>query len=427
MEKNRPLLIFFASFSLFHLCFSNLPHCYQDGRKCGFEGDNLISYNKTGTVSECRALCQNESLICTTFTYFGPDSSLFANTCFLFESCENTFPCNDCITERVEPGDCLCSIPYECNAGYDSMAGILENVFSEEYCKRICYDTKECTTYTYYDQSHQESPQLCVLQRGCHKTSMEPCPGNSCHTGPGACTRNETEECSFAVWAPHMEDRVLFTNNEVVTLMTGERNCYKQVKGLAVGGGGGSVKYKGGGGSGYVNTDNFNVSAHDRISVIIGQGASGNVTATSTRVMVDTQVLLEGPPGVSANRSSFNGADGYSGGGGLGGNGGEDGGDGKDGSFIGGKGNNLKLSLVDPDFSFELTPGTGGVGDSSLGGGGGGGVVVDGIVPLATNDYQGEGFGGGAGGSDEANGLPGCAVLELMNRLPLFNKTHPQP
>ena len=53
--------------------------------------------------------------------------------------------------------------------------------------------------------------------------------------------------------------------------------------------------------------------------------------------------------------------------------------------------------------------------------------MVDGIVPLATNDYQGEGFGGGAGGSDEANGLPGCALLELMNRLPLFNKTHPQP
>ena len=43
-------------------------------------------------------------------------------------------------------------------------------------------------------------------------------------------------------------------------------------------------------------------------------------------------------------------------------------------------------------------------------GGGGGGVLVNGLAPAA-DEYNGQGYGGGAGYQMEAN--PGCVIIEV--------------
>ena len=67
---------------------------------------------------------------------------------------------------------------------------------------------------------------------------------------------------------------------------------------------------------------------------------------------------------------------------------------------------------------FELTPEKGSNGNINTGGGGGGRVVVNGEGESTPHHgYQGEGFGGGAGGFDDAFGLPECVILELQNSM----------
>ena len=139
-----------------------------------------------------------------------------------------------------------------------------------------------------------------------------------------------------------------------------------------------------------------------------------NLEATASAVidLSSGDKLINGAPGGSA--SLTDGGDGYSGGGAPGAKGGENGENGVDyGNFQGGNGSDFDLS--NHSFTlFALTPGRGGRGEISTGGGGGGGVVVDGDGEFPPHHaYQGEAFGGRAGGYNETFGIQGCVILEV--------------
>ena len=263
--------------------------------------------------------------------------------------------------------------------------------------------------HLHYDTDNQERPKMCILLKSCQKLSQD-CVG--CHTGPPGCSNSE-EECQFAIWS-NLETGLLITETQNVRLISGEPNCNKKVKGLAVGGGGVTEKYCAGGGSGYVSMAVLDVKAHSDLLVIVGDGAMPNLEATASAVidLSSLEEVINGGPGGSA--SLTDGGDGYSGGGAPGAMGGEKGEHGFDyGIFQAGNGSNFDISTHSFTI-FSLTPGRGGRGEISTGGGGGGGVVIDGDGEFPTHhDYQGEGFGGGAGGFNKTFGIQGCVILEV--------------
>jgi len=193
---------------------------------------------------------------------------------------------------------------------------------------------------------------------------------------------------------------VFAKSTSTATLVSREKDCYLDVKALAIGGGG--SRDVGGGGSGYVEFGVLRVKANETLNLKVG---SEGETSSVER---DGQVLLLATAGHDA--SGYNGGDGYSGGGSSSGEGGEDGGDADDnGSSKGGHGSGLDIGSVNMT-KFTLSPGKGGS-HSGGAGGGGGGVIVNGEKPESRSERQGEGFGGGDGGN--YGGLPGCVLIEV--------------
>lgn len=62
--------------------------CSSQDAACEIRDDNLVG--AVGDVSDpddCRSACQDNSTSCKYFTYFGPQSFPFTNSCLFFSSC----------------------------------------------------------------------------------------------------------------------------------------------------------------------------------------------------------------------------------------------------------------------------------------------------------------------------------------------------
>ena len=62
--------------------------CSSQDAACEIRHDNLVG--AVGDVSDpddCRSACQDNSTSCKYFTYFGPQSFPFTNSCLFFSSC----------------------------------------------------------------------------------------------------------------------------------------------------------------------------------------------------------------------------------------------------------------------------------------------------------------------------------------------------
>ena len=320
--------------------------------------------------------------------------------------------------------DCICSLPYQCYADSENIIDILPHpVYTEQACKTLCYDTRNCSSYNYYDAGHPSSPGLCVLLSHCSALVAGQCQG--CHLGPPRCS-SEGERCHLAVWSSSLTSSLVLTSTSsttTATLLSGEPGCTREVRLLGVGGGGGTLVNRAGGGSGQVVFNTTSLSANSRLEITVGAGGGRNQSGAATSISYSSGSDLLRAEGGGAARLT-DGGDGYSGGGAQGGDGGSDGGNGTDFGphFKGGAGSGLALAQINLKL-FSVSAGGFGVGDITYGGGGGGGLVVEGPglglgdLP-SSSEGEGEGWGGGASGASEGNtGLQGVVVMEISNQL----------
>ena len=184
---------------------------------------------------------------------------------------------------------------------------------------------------------------------------------------------------------------------------------------LAVGGGGEGNGQ--GGGSGHLQYQKKKIDPSSGITSL--KAKAGGAAEASSVTYNGSIVLVQANPGQSGDPDN-DGGDGYSGGGGyvsgLECNGGSDGsaGEGHDGLGGSGTGEDIREYVFT---TWTLTPGAGGVhyNSSRCLGGGGGGVMVDGTGPH-TDQYKGQGYGGGGNGKTGAgNGLQGLILLEILS------------
>jgi len=273
------------------------------------------------------------------------------------------------------------------------------------------------------DNSGREKSGLQSLTKKC----------DNCKTGPVTCQINQ--KCKIALLTSdggnkahpyiflaesYSEDIFLAesysVNSAEVTLVTGEKSCFRDMRALAIGGGGSADKRRGaGGGSGHLEFGLLQLGSNETLRLTGGHGSE------SSKIEKDGLEVLVAAAGQHGNGT--NGGDGYSGGGAgsRNSNGGQDGGfDGSDGNSsgenAGGKGSGFDLATLNMT-RFILTPGEAGTGIWGYGGGGGG-ILVNGKKPKGgRRRYDGEGFGGGRGYSDGypggRDGYPGCVLLEI--------------
>ena len=381
--------------------------CFQNSQKCEVVNGNLIDIYVETTWQECSLLCQDE-LNCVAFNHFGQNSDFYPhNACLLFSACESKLSCSDCVI-GISQEDCLCSVPYQGLIDDGDYVDIAAEVPSEAACKSLCSRTTRCAVYTYYDSEDLYEPEMCwMLSNSGLLRSATTC--EHCKTGPASCRAEQ--ECQAAVLTDDdgtTNQYVFARSSSTASLVSAEKECFLEVRALAIGGGGSG--YLGGGGSGYAEFGVLQLRANETLDLVVGQGGE------TSSVEKDGQVLLIAAAG--QNNDNYNGGDGYSGGGaGTGGSGGEgkDGGsDGSDGvdyssSYKGGKGSGLDVGALNMT-RFVLTPGKAGTNHGNVGGGGGG-ILVNGEKPSSGDSYDGEGFGGGGGYS--FNGFPGCVLVEV--------------
>ena len=373
--------------------------CFQDGQKCVI-AENLIESVASMTWEECSVICRVDQR-CTAFNFFGASSDQ-PNSCLLLSACGEREPCNDCVL-GTEQEKCKCSVGYTSNT-VDNIDTV-QNVSDEMSCKRFCLEKENCTHYTYYNSNNPETPETCLLMPSPGNDGLTSC--EHCATGPAFCYTGQ--KCQTYILTDGDTNQYVFaTSSRNATLIAKEKDCYVEVRALAVGGGGrGPTGYGGGAGSGHVNITSLVLNAGNILELAVG--AQGE---TSSVQMAGQMVLLAA---AGQNYDRNNGGDGYSGGGGYdggvhGGDGGQDGLDGEDtSSGKGGHGSGLNIGELNMT-RFMLIPGKGGVGSSTYGGGGAGGVVVNGQKPPGGSEFDGEGF--GAGGFVGAKRF-GCVLVEV--------------
>merc|ERR1712037_196365 len=303
---------------------------------------NLIEMIVGTTWQECSRLCEDE-VACMTFNFFGPQSNFNPhNACLLFSECESKVPSQDCLLGTRETG-CKCTsfqhcpclaLEYTGMVDADNFVDIASEVQSEEACKNLCSSTTDCTVFTYYDNLDPFEPEVCLLlsSTGFEKSATK-C--EHCKTGPATCRSGQKCQAAFLTDG-NTNNFVFAQENTTATLVSAEKDCFLDVRALAIGGGG-KAGY-GGGGSGYPEFGLFQLRALETLNLIVG-GAQ-----ETSSVEKDGQVLLIAAAGQDAD--AYNGGDGYSGGGAgtsvsghAGGDGGSDGSDGGDyNSYTGGKG-----------------------------------------------------------------------------------------
>ena len=200
------------------------------------------------------------------------------------------------------------------------------------------------------------------------------------------------------LWGRHCM-KAWSTSQSTVALSSGEAELYAMTKAsIQIGGGGGNGQY-GGGGSGYVETVVIDISSTE-YEVTVGRESSYSYVKNN-----EGEFIISALPGEKG--SDPYGGNGYSGGGGQGSKGGSNGSDGE--GSRGGSGTGTDISEISLNH-FVLSPGDGG--DGSYHGGGGGGILVDNFGS-DSNDYQGKGYGGGAGGYYYTYGHPGMVLIEV--------------
>ena len=425
-----PLLFLLKFTSLLETVVANQgTTCFMDNVKCDISDGTLIKMHIETTWEQCSNLCQAEEN-CVAFNFFGPGSAFYPfNSCLLFAACERKAPCDNCVLGTSQD-DRTCSIDYYGDIDQSNFIDTVTRVSDEVTCKNLCSKRYECAFYTYYNGQHPHQPKVCIMlsqsgleesridNSGKIQSSAKKC--DNCKTGPATCEINE--KCKIALLTtndgsqaePYIFAEVGYSK---VTLLAGEKNCFRNLRALGIGGGG-VARSNSGGGSGLPVHSRFDLRSNETLTLAF-------LKHGKVKVQKDGFTLLVASEGGSSNSSHGHGGDGYSGGGAgfygrseIGQDGGSDGSDGhSSGGIAGGKGSGLDLASLDMTM-FLLTPGQAGYGFNNYGGGGGG-ILVNGKRPTgddhSSGQVRGEGFGGGGAchRCGTRDGHPGCVLLEI--------------
>ena len=155
--------------------------CATDNVACDVLDDNgLDSFGGVANIEECRQLCYDND-DCQFITYYGLDSFPFYEVCYLFNSCEETHPCSDCVSETRS---CYQTCGTNVVGGIDD--NLLESyggVETEAECRDHCRTISNCSHYTYFLEEDINS-NLCVTLSYLIEP-LQPC--DTCLTGPLEC------------------------------------------------------------------------------------------------------------------------------------------------------------------------------------------------------------------------------------------------
>jgi len=251
--------------------------CFVDNVKCDISDGTLVEMHIETTWQECSVLCQDEAR-CVAFNFFGPGSNFYPrSSCLLFSACERKAACNDCVI-GTNQGDCTCSIDFYGDIDKSNFVGTVASVPDEVTCKNFCSKTTRCAFYTYYNSQHPHQPEVCILLSNSGieksqidnsglssgriksglKSSAKKC--DNCKTGPVSCQINQ--RCKLALLTTEDDEArpyIFATSSSAkVTLVTGEKSCFREMRVLAIGGGGSS----GNGGSGSINSRDCDYSCN---------------------------------------------------------------------------------------------------------------------------------------------------------------------
>ena len=366
------LLFILSSFDISLAAMS----CMVNNEQCRV-GDNLLdTMMGASSVEQCSKMCEQVSG-CTAFTYFGSQSHLLSEACMIFSSCRQREVCEDCVTGSSQD-DCTCSISYEGVKNTDNFEKFLVNIPDEFECKKLCKKSKTCKAYTYFNEKDPTNPHSCILMTS-HKFSG----GNAwkcehCSTGLDQC--DVGQECKVRYLSTNIP--ALVKKSVDISFISGEKDCFIDLKAVAIGSGGGGSYYNDygygfGGGSGYFKAGSMRLTSTDKIMEI--KITKGDQTTVSIR----GAVVLKAGAGEGGYHGD--GGDGWSGGGGINEAGGSAGSNGTYGTHRsvakhwgnGGKGSGEDVTKLKMK-NFKFTPGKG----AEKGwGGGGGGVMVNGKGP----------------------------------------------
>ena len=282
--------------------------CFQDNLRCEMRNGNLIDMIVGTTWEQCSLLCEDE-VACLTFNFFGPESNFHPhNACLLFSECESKVPSEDCLLGTREQNCectsvkyCPCSISYEGSIDADNYVDLASEVQSEEACKNLCSSTTDCTVFTYYDNQDPYEPEVCLMlsNSGFDKSATK-CA--HCKTGPATCRSGERCQAAFLTDGTTNQGFYIFAKStSTASLVSAEKDCFLDVRALAIGGGGGySGSGWGGAGSGYISFKATRLNANETLNLIVG----ASTEASSVRVLL---IAAAGQ-----NNNGGNGGDGYS-------------------------------------------------------------------------------------------------------------------
>ena len=126
------------------------PTCSSEGVECQYSDNNLIdSVSQVHSEEECRLICEDQQR-CNFITFFNASSIPFSNFCRLFNTCENTEECENCVTQNL---DCYRTCGYNFVGHMDeNIIDTINNTKSELDCKMLCSQTLHCLFYTYYSE-----------------------------------------------------------------------------------------------------------------------------------------------------------------------------------------------------------------------------------------------------------------------------------
>jgi hypothetical protein len=187
---------------------------------------------------------------CVFYTYFGPTSFPFADTCILYSTCKNLESCTDCKTEDIF---CIfCSAPVEGGLG-ENLVGVLDDTAEESVCEASCLSEDACSFYTYHLPNATAFPKTCFLLSSLEEP-IRACDDGTCSTGSSSC---ESTFCGIIDFngALHQSPGLMVNQTQDVAVVS-IGPCLQSLLVLAVGGGGSGKEGDcgSGGGSGHIAT-----------------------------------------------------------------------------------------------------------------------------------------------------------------------------
>ena len=224
--------------------------CSSPGLACYAHDDDLLEYiPRIESIIECRQRCQDNPA-CKFLTFFDDQSYPFHNDCFLFSSCQETYVCENCVSETrecYEPNDGTCSISYT-GLIENNVVGYLTDIETDVACSSQCASSDGCLFYTFYATIGE-----CFLLDRIIEPVKE-C--DSCSTGPKNCDIIDLT-CSMFVNGTFTTS-IKLTNPEDVTsaILFGYEHC--SFRYLMTGGGGmATYNANAGAGSEYLRYDSL--------------------------------------------------------------------------------------------------------------------------------------------------------------------------